>query len=239
MLRRNHAGFTIIELLVVITVIAIIASVAIPRMLGARLTANESNAVAVMRAITASQMQAQTANSIDTDGDGLAEYAYFGELGGVVPARKSIAGAPAAGTPGVDELAPSPLIAALGAVKNGVVQRGGYMFQIWLPDATGIGIPEDPNGGKVGAPFPDPNNGEQTWCCYGWPLTAGTTGNKCFFINQEGLILQSANRGAGAYSDVTGAPPFDAAFSLPNDMTSPLPAAGVLANDGRSWVPVQ
>jgi prepilin-type N-terminal cleavage/methylation domain-containing protein len=240
-MRRVQAGFTIIELLVVVAVIAIVASVAIPRMLGAKLSANETSAIAVMRAIVAAQMQAQTANSIDSDADGLAEFAYLGELAGTVPARKSIGGVPGPGVVGVDELAPSALIAALGRISNGMASRAGYHFRLFLSDNAGAGVPEDPNGGKTVAPFPDPNFGETTWCAYGWPIEASTTGNKCYFVNQEGMILETANRGAGAYTGSVGGPAFDAVFTVAADMTSPIstgPGAPP-AVDGRSWVIVQ
>lgn len=239
-MRRNRAGFTIIELLVVVAIIAIVASFAVPRMLGAKLSANETSAVSVLRAIVASQMQAQTANSIDTDADGLSEFAYFGELAGTIPARKAVGGAPAPGVVGVDELAPSPLISALGNVSGGVVMRSGYVFQMWLADNAGAGIAEDPTGGKTSGPFPDPNNGETIWCAYGWPIAAGSTGNKCFFVNQEGVILQSANRGVGSYSGLAAGPAFDAAFTVAGDMTSPMVTTpGAAAVDGKLWVVVQ
>jgi len=231
-----------IELLVVCAIIGLLASVAIPRFISARRSANEISAIATLRAVVASQMQAQAANSIDTDSDGQAEFAYFGELCGTVPARVSAGGVPGAGTVGVDELQPSPLLQTLGNVSQSVVTRSGYVFQIWMPTnplpAPIAGLAEDLNGGKTAAPFPDPQTGTQYFCTYGWPINAGLTGTRCFFVNQEGVILETSIRGPGAYSGIVGGPAFDAAYSVAGDMSSPI-ARGAPAVDGNNWLPVQ
>jgi len=113
------------------------------------------------------------------------------------------------------------------------------VFQVWLPAATvggsTAGIAEDAGGGKAAGPFPDSDNGEVVWCCYAWPIAAGQTGNRCFFINQEGDLLQTANFGSGAYSGTSGGPSCYAAYSVANDMDSPLGIDGVRANDGNAW----
>jgi len=53
---RRRAGFSLIEVVVVVAVILVIASIAIPRFLKARLVANESAAVASLRAIATVQI---------------------------------------------------------------------------------------------------------------------------------------------------------------------------------------
>ena len=97
---------------------------------------------------------------------------------------------------------------------------------------------EDSGGGKASAPYPDPDNCEILWCAYAWPLDAGNTGNRCFFVNQEGDLMQTSNRGGSAYSSVTSGPSYDAAYTTANDMASPV-AVGGAGNDSNTWVAVQ
>lgn len=241
-MNHRRAGFSIIELLIVIAVIAIVAAIAIPNLQRAKLTANEASAMVTMRALSQAQAQVLTSPQIDSNGDGQGEYGYFAELAGFSVVRVDAGGAVGPGGP-ESKLVPNALLAALGNVQGGVVTYAGYVFQVWLPGPTAAnltpGIPEDATGGKLAAPFPDPVNCATTWCAYGWPISLGKSGTPCYFVNNEGQILMYNNRGAVTYSGPAGGPPFDAALSVAGDMKSPLAINGTASVDGNTWVVVR
>src|SRR5262245_9238771 len=186
--NRQDSGFTLIELMIVVAIIAIIASMALPKFVASRMSANEAAAISTLRMISTAEAQFQAQGAIDSDADGAGEHAYFGELAGTATLRESLGGAPA---PGTTALNPAVLSSAFGALNaQSLVSRSGYYFQLWLPGASaGGGVPgiaEMPLvGGADPSNFPEPNNCEVLWCCYAWPMNANESGNRVFFINQQ------------------------------------------------------
>jgi prepilin-type N-terminal cleavage/methylation domain-containing protein len=231
---KANSGFTLIELMIVIAVIAILALLAVPNLLAARLGANETSAIDSLRNLATSQCQFQTSVSVDNDADGNGEYGSLGELAGVVPLNARGVGLPQPLDP--------PILAATFQQINpaGEIARSGYFFTIFLPDAGFDFVQENPGGGP-GAAIDD-DSCEAAWCAYAWPIDARGTGNRAFFVNQRGELLQTrmdavTYSGSGAINPANANAVYVGATM---DTDVGLAVGGVPAsNDGNLWVPVQ
>lgn len=218
---RVQRAFTLIELMIVIAIIAVVAAIAIPNLLSARLSANETAAIATLRDVMSAQAQFQSRAKADGDGDGIGEYGYFAELSGRVGVR------------GGALLRPIVFSTSFQGVNaQGEAAASGYQFRLFLPSVAGVGLGEQPGGGApIGI---DPDFAESTWCGYAWPTDYQQSGVRTFFVNQGGDIVFTIDE---TYSGPGNGPAPGAAMrsgGLASSITGIL-ATGTTGRDGNFW----
>lgn len=228
-MRGTHKGYTLVELLIVLSVVATLAAMILPNFLSTRSSANEAVVVSTLRTISTAQNAFKTRVLVDRDADGEGEFGYFGEMAGLV--------APRGGVP--QPISPIVLGESFRIVEEGGVSKSGYLYRMSLPRQDGAPANEAATGGEDPANPSDREASEAVWVCYAWPKVLGSTGVRTFVVNEAGDILFTSNEGANqAYSGFLHAPAADAAFTEPGRITVSL-AVNDQGNDEGMWYSIR
>jgi prepilin-type N-terminal cleavage/methylation domain-containing protein len=222
-MRRAQGGFTLVELMIVVAILAIVASIAAPNLFASRSVANEQTVVTVLRTITTAEFEFKTRAVVDTDRDGNGEYGRLGEMAGEVPLRGTAL-----------PLRPSLVSSSLGGIDgDGHATRNGFLFALYLPSAGGAGLAET----AANEPAIDARMAADYWTCVAWPSSRTSGQRTVFFVNQQGTILKCSS---STYDGKSTVPPAGAALVgiPPARIDTHELAVNRVGADGNLWLPV-
>ena len=224
----TRKGFTLIELMIAVVIIALLATITIPALLKIRRNANENAAVATLRMINTTELDFKAQIMVDQDGDDIGEFGLLGELTEEVAMRANTNPAPR--TPFL-----SPAFAPPSGQNHGTYQ--GYCFKIYLPVASGSAVTDNGTTNPV-AVANNADYQENRFRCYAWPAAAQSSGTKVFVVDQFPDVYMASNiksDGSPYYNGSTRIPPYNAATSHADNVNFPVRVESGTGNDSQEW----
>lgn len=164
---KTRSGLTLIEIMIILSVVSAIAILAIPNVLRSRLSANETMAINTLKYISLMQDEFGQALEQNLDNDDVGEYGSFAMLSGAKPTA-------------IGKMKEPYLDARFQQETDGVVEVSGYKFKVFLPDKERM---------VQGRLSNATDEKEIFWCAFAWPTIPDESGERVFFINQSNLVF--------------------------------------------------
>ena len=201
-----------------VTGVVVAASIALPNLAKARVTANETAAIATMRRILSAQADYRSGLMRDSDGDGEGENGFLTDLIGDGHGRE-------------ERVTPTGILTGLRRTPLGY-EKSGYIFRIYLPAEDGSPIGDHESRERLREA--DGDLAETIGVVVAWPRREGVSGARSFFIDRQG-VLRFCNGGYGAEKG----PSPDLFTTQRGNLASAPIGRRARPHDGQYWLEVR